>query len=340
MSNPSRTSAMNLTLGGFKMLDIKFPKGTKFLVTGCAGFIGSNTVEYLLSEGYEVVGLDNFNTGKKSNIESLAHNRFHFIEGDIRDLDTCTSATKGVDYVIHLAALGSVPRSIKDPKTSNDVNVNGFLNMLIAAKDEKVKTFVYASSSSVYGDEPNLPKIENRIGKPLSPYAVTKYVNELYAKVFFDLYGLRTVGLRYFNVFGRRQDPNSIYAAVIPQFVKKILDNESPQIHGDGNQSRDFTYIDNVIEANLKACLAKDEAFGKAFNIAYGGQVTVDTLFKEMRKLLNSNIEPVYIPTRPGDVKHSNADITQARTLMNYNPSYSFEEGLKLTLDWYKKALV
>lgn len=321
------------------MLDVKYPKGTTFLVTGAAGFIGSNTIEYLLSEGYKVVGLDNFATGKKSNIEELTHSNFTFIEGDIRDLDTCNKAVMGADYVIHLAALGSVPRSIKDPITSNDVNINGFLNMLVASRDNNVKTFVYASSSSVYGDEPNLPKIEERIGKPLSPYAVTKYVNELYGHVFHKLYGLNTVGLRYFNVFGRRQDPSSIYAAVIPQFVSKLLHNESPVINGDGHQSRDFTYIDNVIEANLKACLANDDAYGKAYNVAYGGQVTVLELYDAMLKLLDKDIKPVFGPNRAGDVKHSNANINKAKQAFNYDPSINFEEGLKKTMDWYIKSL-
>ena len=321
------------------MLDVKFPKETTFLVTGAAGFIGSNTIEYLLSEGYKVTGLDNFATGKKSNIEELTHSNFTFIEGDIRDLDTCNKAGMGVDYVIHLAALGSVPRSIKDPITSNDVNINGFLNMLVASRDNNVKTFVYASSSSVYGDEPNLPKIEERIGKPLSPYAVTKYVNELYGHVFHKLYGLNTVGLRYFNVFGRRQDPSSIYAAVIPQFVSKLLHNESPVINGDGLQSRDFTYIDNVIEANLKACLANDDAYGKAYNVAYGGQVTVLELYDAMLKLLDKDIKPVFGPNRAGDVKHSNANINKAKQAFNYDPSINFEEGLKKTMDWYIKSL-
>ena len=321
------------------MLDVKFPKNSTFLVTGCAGFIGSNTVEYLLKEGYRVVGLDNFSTGKKSNIEELRNPNFIFIEGDIRDLDTCVNAVKGVDYVIHLAALGSVPRSILDPKTTNDVNVSGMLNMLIAAKDEKVKSFVYASSSSVYGDEPNLPKYEERIGNPLSPYAVSKYVDELYGHVFHKLYGLNTIGLRYFNVFGRRQDPDSIYAAVIPLFVSKLMNNEAPIINGDGLQSRDFTYIDNVIEANLKACLAKVEAFGKSYNIAFGGQTTVIELYNTMTSLLNINIDPVFGPDRPGDIKHSNADISKAKEMFNYNPSVSFEEGLEKTISWYVEAL-
>ncbi|MFA7436539.1 MAG: SDR family oxidoreductase [Bacilli bacterium] len=321
------------------MIDVKFPKDTKFLVTGCAGFIGTNTVEYLLKDGYTVVGLDNYATGKKSNVEELKCENYHFIEGDIRDLDTCIKAVKGVDYVIHLAALGSVPRSIKDPKTTNDVNVSGTLNMLIAAKEEDVKAFVYASSSSVYGDEPNLPKVEERIGKVLSPYAVSKYADELYGHVFHKLYGLKTIGLRYFNVFGRRQDPDSVYAAVIPQFVKKLLNNESPVINGDGLQSRDFTYIDNVIEANLKACLAKEEAFGKAYNIAYGGRVTVNDLYNTMTKLLGKNILPIYGVDRPGDVKHSNADISKAREMFNYDPAYDFDAGLKETMDWYIKVL-
>lgn len=322
--------------GGYKMIDIKFPKETRFLITGGAGFIGSNMVEYLLKEQHQVMVLDNFATGKRTNLAPYLKNPlFTLLEGDIRDLKTCQIAVKDVDYVIHLAALGSVPRSINDPITSNDVNVNGILNMLVAARDEKVKTFVYASSSSVYGDEPHLPKVEPRIGKPLSPYAVTKYVNELYARVFYDLYQLPTVGMRYFNVFGRRQDPESIYAAVIPQFVDKLLKGESPLIHGDGEQSRDFTYIDNVIEANLKACLAPKKAFGQAFNVAFGGQVTVNELYKEMNKLLKLDIKPVFGSTRPGDVKHSNADISKANDLLNYHPSVSFQEGLKRTIDWY-----
>lgn len=313
---------------------------SSFLITGGAGFIGSNMVEYLLDLGHRVVVLDNFATGKKENIESYAsHSDFTFIEGDIRDLDTCQTACEGIDYVIHLAALGSVPRSIKDPITTHQVNTTGMLNMMIAARDHHVKTFVYASSSSVYGDEKILPKVEHKIGKPLSPYAISKYIDELYAKNFYELYGLPTIGLRYFNVFGRRQDPSSIYAAVIPLFVKNLLHDEPSIIHGDGMQSRDFTYIDNVLQANLKACFAQKNAYGEAFNVAYGGQVTVNEVYHTLEDLLNKKITPVYGSTRPGDIKHSNADITKAKKLLKYEPSHNFYEGIKLTIDWYKNHL-
>lgn len=317
-----------------------FNKNTKFLVTGGAGFIGSNLAEYLVNQGYYVRVLDNLATGKKENIAALLDkSNFEIIEGDIRLLDDCLKACEGIDYVLHQAALGSVPRSIKDPKTTNDVNITGTLNMLIAAREHKVKKFVYASSSSVYGDEPHLPKIEDRVGKPLSPYAITKKVNELYARNFYELYGLPTIGLRYFNVFGRRQDPNSVYAAVIPNFVKALSEGRAPIIHGDGKQSRDFTYVDNVIEANLKACLAGPEANGEVFNIAYGGQVTVNELYNTIKELMNVAIEPIYGPERPGDIKHSNADISKAKKLLNYDPKYSFYDGIKLTIDWYKNNL-
>lgn len=311
-----------------------------FLVTGGAGFIGSNMVEYLLNLGHKVKVLDNFATGKKENIDSyLLNPDFKLIEGDIRDLSTCEIACEGVDYVIHLAALGSVPRSIKDPITTHQVNTTGMLNMMIAARNNHVKTFVYASSSSVYGDEKVLPKVEHKIGKQLSPYAISKYIDELYAKNFFELYNLPTIGLRYFNVFGRRQDPTSIYAAVIPLFVKNLLHNEPSMIHGDGLQSRDFTYIDNVLQANLKACYAPKEAFGEAFNVAYGGQVTVNEVYQTLEDLLGKKISPIYGETRHGDIKHSNADITKAKSLLSYQPTHDFYEGIKLTIDWYKKHL-
>lgn len=314
---------------------------TKFLITGGAGFIGSNMAEYLLNLGYQVTVLDNFATGKKENIASyLTHPDFKLIEGDIRDLSTCQFATKDIDYVIHLAALGSVPRSINDPITTHQVNTTGMLNMMIAARDHNIKCFVYASSSSVYGDEKILPKVEHKIGKPLSPYAISKYIDELYAKNFYELYGLPTVGLRYFNVFGRRQDPSSIYAAVIPLFVKNLLHDEPSLIHGDGLQSRDFTYIDNVLQANLKACFATEEAFGEAFNVAYGGQVTVNAVYDTLQTLLHKDIRPIFGETRHGDIKHSNADITKAKNLLKYEPTHDFYEGISLTIDWYKKHLV
>ncbi|MGO1368558.1 SDR family oxidoreductase [Senegalia sp. (in: firmicutes)] len=316
--------------------DIKFPKGTKFLVTGGAGFIGSNLVEKILELGYFVRVLDNFATGKEENIKEFYNNpNFELIEGDIRSIDDCKKACEGMDYILHQAALGSVPRSIDDPITSNNVNVSGLLNMMIAARDARVKRFVFASSSSVYGDEPNLPKVEERIGKPLSPYAITKRAKEMYAKNFYEIYGLPTVGLRYFNVFGKKQDPTSIYAAVIPKFVKALINDKAPTIHGDGRQSRDFTYIENVIQANLKACLAEEEAFGEVFNIACGGRVYLIDLYNKITNLLEKSIEPNYGPSRPGDVKHSNADISKAKQLLNYQPEYSIDIGLKLAIDWY-----
>ncbi|CEN26022.1 SDR family oxidoreductase [Paraclostridium sordellii] len=320
--------------------DIQFPKGTKFLVTGGAGFIGSNLVEALLNKGCFVRVLDNFSIGKKENLEEfMNHENFELIEGDIRDLETCQKACKDITYVLNQAAWGSVPRSIEMPLLYEEINIKGTLNMMTAARDNGVKRFVYASSSSVYGDEPNLPKVEGREGNLLSPYAITKKVNELYAKNYFDLYGLETVGMRYFNVFGRKQDPHSYYSAVIPKFVSLLLNDEAPTINGDGEHSRDFTYIDNVIEANLRACLAPKEACGKAYNIAYGGRVSLNELYEVLRNLLNKDIKPVYGPNRKGDIKHSNADISSAKTLLNYNPSYSFEDGIKLTIEWYKDNL-
>lgn len=320
--------------------DIKFAKGTKFLVTGGAGFIGSNLTETLLNKGYFVRVLDDFSIGKRENIEAFMNDKnFELIKGDIRDIKICQQVCKGIDYVLHQAAWGSVPRSIEMPLLYEEINIKGTLNVMTAARDNNVKRFVYASSSSVYGDEPNLPKVEGKEGNLLSPYAITKKVNELYAKNYFDLYGLETVGMRYFNVFGRKQDPHSYYSAVIPKFVSLLLNNEAPTINGDGEHSRDFTYIDNVIEANLRACLAPKEACGKAYNIAYGGRVSLNELYETLNNLLNKDINPIYGPNRKGDIKHSNADISNARKLLSYDPSYSFEDGIKLTIDWYKENL-
>ncbi len=317
-----------------------FKKDSSFLVTGGAGFIGSNLVEKILNLGYKVRVLDNFSTGKKRNIEEFLDNsNFEFIEGDIRELVTCREACNGIDYVLHQAALCSVPRSINDPRTTNDVNITGTLNMMIAARDNKVKRFIYASSSSVYGDEPNLPKIEGKVGKPLSPYAITKKVNELYARNFYELYKLPVIGLRYFNIFGEKQDCDSAYAAVIPIFINKLLNKEAPTINGDGKQSRDFTYIENVIEANLEACLANKEALGEVFNIAYGGRVYLNDLYWKICKLLEVNIQPVYGPERPGDIKHSNADISKAKNILGYHPEYDVDRGLEKALKWYKRNL-
>ena len=317
-----------------------FERDSSFLVTGGAGFIGSNLVEKILNVGYKVRVLDNFSTGKKRNIkEFLDNSNFEIIEGDIRELATCQEACDGVDYVLHQAALGSVPRSINDPRTTNDVNITGTLNMMIAARNNKVKRFIYASSSSVYGDEPNLPKIEDRIGKPLSPYAITKKVNELYARNFYELYKLPVIGLRYFNIFGKKQDCDSVYAAVIPIFIKKLLNKEAPTIDGDGKQSRDFTYIENVIEANLKACLADGEALGEVFNIAYGGRVYLNDLYQKICMLLEVDIQPTYGPERPGDIEHSNANISKAKNILGYYPEYDVDKGLEKAIEWYKRNL-
>lgn len=313
------------------------------LVTGGAGFIGSNLIDVLLEQNNDVVCLDNFSTGKRENIKQHLNNKkFNFIEGDIRNLDDCSKASKGVDYILHQAALGSVPRSIKDPITTNEVNVNGFLNMLIAARDNKVKRFVYAASSSTYGDHPGLPKVEDKIGKPLSPYAVTKYINELYADVFYKTYGIETIGLRYFNVFGRRQDPNGAYAAVIPKFIQQLINNESPTINGDGKTSRDFTYIDNVIQINQLAALSTNKkAINKVFNVAYGGRVTLIEMFISLKTNLSNYLETIkdinlnFGPERDGDIKHSQADISLAQKLLKYNPSDSFESGISKYVKWY-----
>ncbi|WP_445710005.1 SDR family oxidoreductase [Flavobacterium sp.] len=317
-------------------------KDRKILITGGAGFIGSNLCEYFLKYN-KVVCLDNFSTGHIHNVELFLSNKnFTLIEGDIRDLDTCRKAVGNVDFVLHQAALGSVPRSINDPITSNDVNVSGFLNMLVAARDANVKRFVYAASSSTYGDSENLPKIEDVIGKPLSPYAITKYVNELYADVFSKTYEIETIGLRYFNVFGRNQDPNGAYAAVIPKFVKQFIDLESPVINGDGNFSRDFTYIDNVIQMNELALLATDnEAINTVYNTACGDRTTLNDLVKHLKELLSefnseiSKVEVKYGANRDGDIPHSLASIEKAKKMLGYNPKYTLNMGLKESVQWY-----
>ncbi|MBN2557801.1 MAG: SDR family oxidoreductase [Clostridia bacterium] len=319
---------------------IRFEEGTRFLVTGGAGFIGSNLVEAILDMGCKARVLDNFSTGKAENIREFADNPlFEMIEGDIRDTGTCEKACEGIDYVLHQGALGSVPRSINDPAMSTQVNINGTLNMMLAARDAGVKRFVYASSSSVYGDEPGLPKKEGHEGKPLSPYAITKYVNELYARNFYDLFGFPAVGLRYFNVFGKKQDPHSIYAAVIPIFVKKLINSEVPVINGDGGQSRDFTYIKNVIQANFLACLAGPEALGEAFNIAFHDRATINEVYHKLCTLLGKDIRPTYGPDRPGDVRHSYADIGKAASLLGYKPEYSLDDGLEEAIGWYRENL-
>ena len=320
--------------------NIQFPENTTFLVTGAAGFIGSNLCEALLNKGCKVKALDDLSTGKQENIDLFLENpNYTFIKGDIKDLEVCLKACEGVDYVLHQAAWGSVPRSLEMPLFYNKNNIEGTLNMLEAARQNGVKKFVYASSSSVYGDEPNLPKIEGREGNLLSPYALTKRCDEEWAKLYTKFYGLDTYGMRYFNVFGRRQDPDGAYAAVIPKFLKQLMHGETPTINGDGKQSRDFTYIDNVIEANLKACLAPHEAAGEAFNIAYGGREFLIDIYYGLTKALGVNIEPNFGPDRKGDIKHSNADISKAKKLLGYDPDYSFEDGIQLAIDWYKANL-
>jgi len=319
----------------------------RILVTGGAGFIGSNLCEELLHLGNNVVCLDNFATGKRENIKEFLNNpNFTLIEGDIRKLEDCLIATKDVDYVLHQAALGSVPRSITDPITSNEVNVSGFLNMLVAARDNGVQRFVFAASSSTYGDSESMPKVENIIGKPLSPYAITKYVNELYADIFSKTYGLETIGLRYFNVFGRKQDPNGAYAAVIPKFVSQLMKGESPVINGDGNYSRDFTYIDNVIQANLLSLLTTNEkAINTIYNVAYGDRNTLNDLMGYLKEYLSefdskiSTIEVIYGPNRTGDIPHSHASVAKAKENLNYNPQFTLQQGLKEALKWYWKNL-
>lgn len=320
--------------------NVKFPEDSLFLVTGGAGFIGSNLCEAILNLGYRVRCLDDLSTGKRENVEMfLDHPNYSFIKGDIKDLDTCMKATEGVDYVLHQAAWGSVPRSIEMPLFYAQNNIMGTMNMLEASRKNGVKRFVYASSSSVYGDEPVLPKHEGKEGNLLSPYAVSKRVNEECAKQYTRHYGLETVGMRYFNVFGRRQDPNGAYAAVIPKFLKQLLHGETPTINGDGKQSRDFTYIENVIEANLKACVAPKEATGEAYNIAYGGREYLIDIYYGLTKALGVNIEPNFGPDRAGDIKHSNADISKARRLLGYDPDWSFDRGIQAAIAWYKENL-
>jgi UDP-N-acetylglucosamine 4-epimerase len=319
----------------------------KILITGGAGFIGSNLCEYFLSNNNKVVCLDNFATGHRHNIEKfISNSNFTLIEGDIRDLETCKKAVDGVDYVLHQAALGSVPRSLSDPITSNDVNVSGFLNMLVAARDGNVKRFIYAASSSTYGDSKGLPKVEDVIGKPLSPYAITKYVNELYATIFSNTYGLETIGLRYFNVFGRNQDPNGAYAAVIPKFVSQFINHESPVINGDGMFSRDFTYIDNVVQMNEKALLTENPlAINTVYNTAFGDRTTLNDLINYLKEFLTefdaeiANVEVIYGPNRAGDIPHSLASIDKAKNLLGYSPKFSMREGLKEAVAWYWENL-
>jgi len=321
--------------------------GKKIVITGGAGFIGSSLCEVLLEMQNEVICLDNFSTGKKENISPfLEHSKFTLIEGDIRNLEDCIKATAGADYVLHQAALGSVPRSIEDPITTNEVNIGGFLNMLVASRDAGVKRFVYAASSSTYGDSETLPKVEAVIGKPLSPYAVTKYVNELYADIFSKTYGLETIGLRYFNVFGRKQDPNGAYAAVIPKFVGQLMAGKSPLINGDGSYSRDFTYIDNVLQANLLSLVTnKKEALNTVYNIAFGDRNTLNDLVGYLKEYLSkfdaaiNQIEIKHGPHRIGDIPHSHADIGKAKKLLNYNPTFSLSEGLKEAVQWYWKNI-
>ena len=317
--------------------ELFFPSDSLFLVTGAAGFIGSNLCEAILDMGYRVRALDDLSTGKQENInEFLDSQKFDFIKGDIKNLDTCMQACDGVNYVLHQAAWGSVPRSIEMPHSYAQNNIMGTVNMLEASAKSNVQKFVYASSAAVYGDEPTLLKQEGQEGKLLSPYAVSKMVNEEYAKQYTEYYGLDTYGLRYFNVFGRRQDPNGAYAAVIPKFLKLLLHDEVPTINGDGKQSRDFTYIDDVIQANLKACLAPSGTAGEAFNIAYGDREYLVDIYHSLIKALGKDIEPKFGPDLKGDIKHSNADISKAKEMLKYSPEYSFEEGIELAIDWYK----
>jgi len=316
---------------------------TRILITGGAGFIGSNLCDYFLSKGYQVACLDNFATGHRHNLAAFQdHPNFELIEGDIRNPSDCEKAVSGVDYVLHQAALGSVPRSIKDPVTTNDVNVSGFLNMLVASRDAKVKRFVYAASSSTYGDSKSLPKVEDTIGKPLSPYAITKYLNELYADIFSKTYAMECIGLRYFNVFGRKQDPNGAYAAVIPKFVMQLMKHENPVINGDGNFSRDFTYIDNVIQMNeLAMTTTNPDAINTVYNTAFGERTTLNDLVSALKMFLSAydkeiqNIEIIHGPNRAGDIPHSLASIDKAKKLLGYDPQFSMRDGLKAAVEWY-----
>lgn len=320
--------------------NVHFLEGSTFLVTGGAGFIGSNLCETILKIGHKVRCLDDLSTGKQANVDLFIDNpNYEFIKGDIKELDTCMKACEGVDFVLNQAAWGSVPRSIEMPVFYCMNNIMGTLNMMEAARQNGVKKFVYASSSSVYGDEPVLPKKEGKEGNLLSPYAVSKRADEEWAKQYTRHYGLDTYGLRYFNVFGRRQDPDGAYAAVIPKFIRQLLHGERPTINGDGQQSRDFTYIENVIEANLKACIAPSSAAGEAYNIAYGGREYLNDIYKCLVDALGVNIEPLYGPDRAGDIKHSNADISKAKELLGYNPDWSFERGIKAAIEWYKENL-
>lgn len=324
---------------------LKTPK--IWLVTGVAGFIGSNLLEHLLLLNQTVVGLDNFATGHQHNLDEVQGQvipeqwaRFKFIEGDIRNVESCKLAVLGVDYVLHQAALGSVPRSINDPSTTNDVNISGFLNMLTAARDEQVNSFTYAASSSTYGDHPALPKVEQNIGNPLSPYAVTKYVNELYADVFSRTYDFNTIGLRYFNVFGKRQDPNGAYAAVIPKWTASMINNEEVFVNGDGETSRDFCFIENVVQMNILASVAVKEAKNNVFNAAVGDRTTLNTLYRSIQKSLNTNgvestLQPIYRDFRVGDVRHSQADISKAKTLLGFEPQFKIQEGIDKAMPWY-----
>ena len=325
------------------MFDTKYHtkdlSNTTFLITGGAGFIGSNIVEYLLKYGAKKVRVfDSLATGRFSNLEPFKGNlAFEFLEGDIRNLETCRKACEGVDFVSHQAALGSVPRSINEPFNTNDVNVGGFVNIITAAKDKGVKNFVYASSSSVYGDEKSLPKVEDKIGKQLSPYAVSKFTNELYAAVFNTVYGMNVIGLRYFNIFGPNQDPDGQYAAVIPLFVSKIMSKQEVFIDGDGEQTRDFTFVENAVQANVRAMLCDNkEAFGNIFNIAVGANFSINQLYAKIQSLLHSNHAATYRQTRKGDVRNSLADITKAKLLLKYNPEFNFDTGLALTVDYFK----
>jgi len=313
----------------------------QILITGGAGFIGSNLVKSLLqsTEVQKVRVLDNLATGSAKNIEEFESNsKFEFLQGDIRSYETCLEACSGIDAISHQAALGSVPRSINDPLTTNDVNITGTLNIFTAAKEKGVKRIVYAASSSTYGDHPGLPKVEDKIGNPLSPYAVTKYVNELYARVYANVYGMQLIGLRYFNVFGPKQNPQGPYAAVIPLFIKAVLNNEPPLINGDGNHSRDFTFVENAVLANICALFTNNaEALNQVYNVAYGEQTSLNELFEAIKQIAGSDLAPKYGPERAGDVKHSLADISKAKSLLGYNPQFSIKEGMKTTFEWYRK---
>ncbi len=317
-----------------------FPENTHFLVTGGAGFIGSNICEHLLDAGYYVRCLDDLSTGKMQNIECFLDNgRFEFVKGDIRDIDTCIRAASGMDYILHQAAWGSVPRSIEMPLVYDLINVHGTVNMMEAALRAGVKRFVYASSSAVYGDDESVPKLEGKEGKLLSPYALSKYADELYAQQYHMHYGLPAVGLRYFNVYGKRQDPEGAYAAVIPKFIKLILSGEQPIIFGDGTQTRDFIYIDDVVQANLRACLAPDDANGEAFNVAFGGKLNLISMFDTLKKALGVSIEPVFVEERAGDIKHSSADISKAKRMLHFSPQWDFEKGIAAAIEWYRENL-